>query len=70
MAKRAAGLVIYRRLGSAVEYLLMQTSYGHHHWTPPKGEAGLSDPDPCGSVLVVVSWIRIHIELDFLDPDP
>jgi hypothetical protein len=30
-------LVIYRELGSAVEYLLMQTSYGHHHWTPPKG---------------------------------
>jgi hypothetical protein len=39
MAKRAAGLVIYRRLGSAVEYLLMQTSYGEHHWTPPKGSS-------------------------------
>ena len=37
---RAAGLIIYRRKGSnlsPVEYLLLQTSYGQHHWTPPKG---------------------------------
>jgi bis(5'-nucleosidyl)-tetraphosphatase len=33
---RAAGFVLFRRLPS-VEFLLMQTSYGQHHWTPPKG---------------------------------
>lgn len=36
---RAAGLVVYRRDPAArqVQYLLMQTSYGRHHWSPPKG---------------------------------
>ncbi len=33
---RAAGFIIFRRQPQ-VEYLLMQTSYGKHHWTPPKG---------------------------------
>ena len=34
----AAGFIIFRRIGQApVEYLLLQTSYGEHHWTPPKG---------------------------------
>ena len=37
--KRAAGLVIFRRREktSEPEWLLLQTSYGEHHWTPPKG---------------------------------
>jgi hypothetical protein len=34
-AVRAAGFIIYRQFAGA-EYLLMQTSYGQHHWTPPK----------------------------------
>ena len=36
---RAAGMVMYRRPTPTgpVEYLLLQTSYGIHHWTPPKG---------------------------------
>ncbi|ODN04999.1 Bis(5'-nucleosyl)-tetraphosphatase [asymmetrical] [Orchesella cincta] len=35
---RAAGLIIFRALGQLqFEYLLLQTSYGEHHWTPPKG---------------------------------
>lgn len=34
---RAAGLVIFRRVTQCFEYLLLQTSYGEHHWTPPKG---------------------------------
>lgn len=46
MAVRACGLIIYRRLQSSpsskaadsIEYLLLQTSYGTHHWTPPKGD--------------------------------
>lgn len=37
MAVRAAGFVIFRR-NPDIEYLLMQTSYGKHHWTPPKGK--------------------------------
>ena len=35
--KVAAGFVIFRRLGKEIQYLLLQTSYGQHHWTPPKG---------------------------------
>lgn len=37
MAKRAAGFVILRKLCGRIEYLLLQASYGSHHWTPPKG---------------------------------
>ncbi|KZC10904.1 PREDICTED: bis(5'-nucleosyl)-tetraphosphatase [asymmetrical] isoform X2 [Dufourea novaeangliae] len=28
-----------------VEYLLMQTSYGEHHWTPPKGHVDPGESD-------------------------
>ncbi len=35
---RAAGIIIYRLVPpETVEFLLLQTSYGQHHWTPPKG---------------------------------
>ena len=37
MTKRACGFVIFRRIRGMIEYLLMQVSYGEHHWTPPKG---------------------------------
>ncbi|KAL5005353.1 hypothetical protein ScPMuIL_018809 [Solemya velum] len=33
----AAGFLVYRRLQNEIQYLLLQTSYGEHHWTPPKG---------------------------------
>ncbi|XP_041465425.1 bis(5'-nucleosyl)-tetraphosphatase [asymmetrical]-like [Lytechinus variegatus] len=34
---RAGGLIIFRRIELGIQYLLLQTSYGVHHWTPPKG---------------------------------
>jgi hypothetical protein len=35
----AAGFIIFRRMAQTpIEYLLLQTSYGEHHWTPPKGK--------------------------------
>lgn len=43
MAVRACGLIVFRLLANCappkdnIEYLLLQTSYGEHHWTPPKG---------------------------------
>lgn len=42
MALRACGFIVFRRLAACapadnIEYLLLQTSYGKHHWTPPKG---------------------------------
>ncbi|CAB1315424.1 unnamed protein product [Coregonus sp. 'balchen'] len=43
MALRACGFIVFRRLSQSsvpqhnIEYLLLQTSYGKHHWTPPKG---------------------------------
>lgn len=38
MVKVAAGFVIFRKVATNIEYLLLQTSYGIHHWTPPKGK--------------------------------
>ncbi|XP_061162698.1 bis(5'-nucleosyl)-tetraphosphatase [asymmetrical]-like [Saccostrea echinata] len=35
--KVAAGFIIFRRIEKEIQYLLLQTSYGEHHWTPPKG---------------------------------
>lgn len=35
---RAAGLVIFRNYNQIIQFLLLQTSYGEHHWTPPKGK--------------------------------
>ena len=44
---RAAGLIIFRRKSfrAPFEYLLLQTSYGRHHWTPPKGHVDLGESD-------------------------
>ena len=44
-AVRAAGFILFRRAPPKheIEYLLMQTSYGKHHWTPPKGNVCLTD---------------------------
>lgn len=35
--KVAAGFLVFRRLGKEIQYLLLQTSYGENHWSPPKG---------------------------------
>lgn len=36
--KVAAGFVIFRNTSAnRPEFLMLQTSYGEHHWTPPKG---------------------------------
>jgi len=44
---RAAGLIIFRRkcFRGPFEYLLLQTSYGKHHWTPPKGHVDPGESD-------------------------
>lgn len=44
---RAAGLIIFRRrhFTGPFEYLLLQTSYGRHHWTPPKGHVDPGESD-------------------------
>ena len=34
---RAGGLIVFRKIQGDFQYLLLQTSYGHHHWSPPKG---------------------------------
>ncbi|CAH0696011.1 unnamed protein product [Spodoptera exigua] len=44
-AKRAAGLVIFRCVNQAIEFLMLQTSYGEHHWTPPKGHVDPGESD-------------------------
>ncbi|XP_057324362.1 bis(5'-nucleosyl)-tetraphosphatase [asymmetrical] [Microplitis mediator] len=45
MGTRACGFVIFRRFRGPVEYLLMQASYEHHHWTPPKGHVDPGEDD-------------------------
>uniref|UniRef100_UPI00398F7D50 bis(5'-nucleosyl)-tetraphosphatase [asymmetrical] n=1 Tax=Pristiophorus japonicus TaxID=55135 RepID=UPI00398F7D50 len=52
MSRRACGLIIFRRLNAAVsskpneiEFLLLQASYGEHHWTPPKGHVDPGEDD-------------------------
>ncbi|TDH14417.1 hypothetical protein EPR50_G00042670 [Perca flavescens] len=51
MALRACGFIVFRRRASCVpppdniEYLLLQTSYGKHHWTPPKGHVDPGEDD-------------------------
>ncbi|KAM5192019.1 bis(5'-nucleosyl)-tetraphosphatase [asymmetrical] [Mantella aurantiaca] len=47
MALRACGLIIFRRVPPAgdIEFLLLQTSYGTHHWTPPKGHVDPGEDD-------------------------
>ncbi|KAG8537333.1 hypothetical protein GDO81_024700 [Engystomops pustulosus] len=49
MALRACGLIIFRRVTGAaasdIEFLLLQTSYGIHHWTPPKGHVDPGEDD-------------------------
>ncbi|XP_072269634.1 bis(5'-nucleosyl)-tetraphosphatase [asymmetrical] [Pyxicephalus adspersus] len=47
MALRACGLIIFRRVppASDIEFLLLQTSYGIHHWTPPSGHVDPGEDD-------------------------
>ncbi|PSN40998.1 hypothetical protein C0J52_16058 [Blattella germanica] len=42
---RASGFVIYRLVCNKIEYLLLQTSYGRNHWTPPKGHVDPGESD-------------------------
>ncbi|CAL8338043.1 unnamed protein product [Lota lota] len=48
---RACGFIVFRRLANStpppnnIEYLLLQTSYGEHHWTPPKGHVDPGEDD-------------------------
>ena len=42
---RAAGLIVFRRVKSEIQYLLMQHSYGARHWTPPKGHVDEGESD-------------------------
>ncbi|XP_031846944.1 purine phosphoribosyltransferase family protein Apf [Nomia melanderi] len=45
MAKRACGFVVFRRAQGIIEYLMLQVSYGQHHWTPPKGHVDPGESD-------------------------
>ncbi|KAJ0173996.1 hypothetical protein K1T71_010142 [Dendrolimus kikuchii] len=42
---RAAGLIVFRNVNQAVQFLMLQTSYGEHHWTPPKGHVDPGESD-------------------------
>lgn len=65
---RAAGLIVYRKASQQVQYLLMQTSYGSHHWTPPKGHVDPGEDDMTTSLRETEEEAGLnpkeHIELD------
>uniref|UniRef100_A0A8C4WZM3 Bis(5'-nucleosyl)-tetraphosphatase [asymmetrical] n=1 Tax=Eptatretus burgeri TaxID=7764 RepID=A0A8C4WZM3_EPTBU len=44
-ALRACGFIVFRRLEQNIQFLLLQTSYGDHHWTPPKGHVDPGEND-------------------------
>lgn len=43
--ERAVGFIIFRKISGSVQYLLLQTSYGRNHWTPPKGHVDPGEDD-------------------------
>ncbi|XP_026844935.1 bis(5'-nucleosyl)-tetraphosphatase [asymmetrical] [Drosophila persimilis] len=43
--KKAAGLVIFRRLCGEIQYLLLKASYGSFHWSAPKGHVDPGEDD-------------------------
>ncbi|XP_075870401.1 bis(5'-nucleosyl)-tetraphosphatase [asymmetrical] [Nelusetta ayraudi] len=51
MVVRACGFIVFRLLANLVprpdniQFLLLQTSYGIHHWTPPKGHVDPGEDD-------------------------
>ncbi|CAH1114269.1 unnamed protein product [Psylliodes chrysocephalus] len=62
--KVAAGFVIFRRISTVVEYLLLQTSYGINHWTPPKGHV-----DPGETELMTTALRETEEESGLLKTD-
>lgn len=65
--KKAAGLVIFRKVTPAVvQYLLLQASYGDHHWTPPKGKPNPTFPKNFQNC----NWCQINrwLILGHMDP--
>ncbi|KAJ8717388.1 hypothetical protein PYW08_005787 [Mythimna loreyi] len=44
-AERSAGLVIFRNVNQAIQFLMLQSSCRGHHWTPPKGHVEKGEPD-------------------------
>ncbi|KAI5091461.1 bis(5'-nucleosyl)-tetraphosphatase [asymmetrical] [Silurus meridionalis] len=64
MTLRACGFIIFRRLvqhpfPGNIEYLLLQTSYGEHHWTPPKGHVDPGEDD------LTTAWRETQEEAGF-----
>lgn len=72
---RAAGIVIFRRLAGQIQYLLLQASYGDHHWTPPKGFLDPGEDDFSAAVRETteeagyekngVRWYDCCLNIDF-----
>lgn len=38
MGKKVAGLVVFRRVDSRIEYLMLKPSKENKEWSPPKGK--------------------------------
>ncbi|CAH1164246.1 unnamed protein product [Phaedon cochleariae] len=62
VGKVAAGFVIFRRFSTDIEYLLLQTSYGIHHWTPPKGHVDPGESEMETALRETVEESGLHKE--------
>jgi len=45
MTTKAAGLVVFRTIDNAIQYLLLKASNGDFHWSPPKGHVDPNETD-------------------------
>ena len=66
-SKIAAGIILFRKLGehNPIEYLLLQTSYGENHWTPPKGHLDEGESELETAIRETKEESNLIIDLDY-----
>jgi bis(5'-nucleosidyl)-tetraphosphatase len=61
----AAGIILFRKDRPNIEYLLLQTSYGEHHWTPPKGHLDEGENELETAIRETKEESGLDIDLDY-----
>ncbi|XP_031639971.1 bis(5'-nucleosyl)-tetraphosphatase [asymmetrical]-like [Contarinia nasturtii] len=64
MAKKGAGLIIFRRTGNKIEYLLLKSIKKDNSWGPPKGGVEQSDANDFQAALREVQEETNYTESD------
>ena len=65
--KIAAGIILFRKdqQTTPIQYLLLQTSYGEHHWTPPKGHLDEGENELETAIRETKEESGLDIDLDY-----